>query len=289
MNTILQSNRALDRILASLGDLPTSPAIVTSLMGQTTNSDADLEAISKTIMADQSLTARLLKLSNSSFYGRSQKVGTLREAIIILGFKTLRSLVLAASTHSLYQKSKAGDITEKLWAHSLATAIACRLIARRKRHPQAEEAFIAGLMHDIGKLVMIEKIPDEYLDIIKAVERTGAKFVDEEQRRLSFSHTDVALLLLNKWSFPEFLTRAVFRHHDPDNLNRQPAPLAVIVNLANYLAKNLDIGFKDDRMRDPSLLPTAAALGLDADQISEIQEEMAGQFESERELYRGQP
>ena len=105
MNTILQSNRALDRILASLGDLPTSPAIVTSLMGQTTNSDADLEAISKTIMADQSLTARLLKLSNSSFYGRSQKVGTLREAIIILGFKTLRSLVLAASTHSLYQKS----------------------------------------------------------------------------------------------------------------------------------------------------------------------------------------
>ena len=285
MNTSIESNRALDRIISSMGDLPASPAIVSTLMSQTTDSGADLDKICDTLMADQSLTARLLKLSNSSFYGRAKEVATLREAVLILGFKTLRSLVLAASTHSLYKSSVESAITEKLWEHSLASAIASRYIAEEIGHSQIEEAFIAGLMHDIGKLVMIEKIHDEYLEIIETVENSQSKFVDEEKERLSFTHADVGLLLLNKWAFPPALANAVFEHHNPTGLNQTPTPLGVIVNLANFMGKNLSRGFDDFRMADPSVLPSAEALEINAARLSDIQIRTADRFEREQELY----
>lgn len=268
-----------------MGDLPASPAIVSTLMNQTTDSAADLEKICQTLMADQSLTARLLKLSNSSFYGRAKEVSTLREAILILGFKTLRSLVLAASTHSLYKNSGESKVTEKLWEHSLAVAIASRFIAEEIGHPQVEEAFIAGLMHDIGKLVMIEKLHGEYLKIIQTVENSHSNFVDEEKSRLSYTHADVGLLLLNKWAFPPALANAVFEHHHPTGLNQTPTPLGVIVNLANFVGKTPGHGFDDYRLPDPSLLPSAVALDLDAARLKDLQNRTAERFESEQELY----
>ncbi len=286
MDDLLQSNRTLDRIVSSIGDLPASPAIVSSLMTLTADVNTSIDRICQTIMVDQSLAARVLKLSNSSFYGRTKEVRTLKEAVVLLGFKTLRSLVVASSTHSLYQNLANPGFRDKLWEHTLAAALASRTIAETIRHPYLEEAFLSGLMHDIGKLVLSQKIPDKYDNIVTRVEATQGKFIDVEEESLGFNHTDVGLLLLHKWAFPQILCDAVFEHHQPADTDDKPRPLAFVVNLANLMAKNISVGFDDFRFPDLSLHPSAITLGLDTATIERAHDRLKEMFESEKELYQ---
>lgn len=285
MDKTVQSNRALDRIISSIGELPATPIIVSALMGLTSDVNTDIEKICQTIMTDQSLTARVLRLSNSSFYGRSKEVSTLREAIVLLGFKTLRSLIVATSTHSIYQGISDSQFREKLWEHTLATALAARLIARAIRHPHAEEAFIAGLMHDIGKLVLMQKAPVEYRKIVKAVEETSGRFLEIEDEIFGFNHTDVGLLLLHKWAFPPALGNAVFEHHYPFDMVEHPVPLSFLVNLANFMAKNVNVGFNDFHVTDVSQLPSVIVLKLDREKLEQIETGLIAQYQTERELF----
>ena len=162
MPQVVEKNLLLEKITMTVGELPASPAIVSAVMGITTNLNANIEELGKVLAADPALTAKVLKLSNSSFYGRSKSVSSLREAILILGFYTLRSMVIATSTYSLYKKKGNDKSEQKLWDHSLACAMACRLVGTRIRHPQIEEIFIAGLLHDIGKMALGQKLADVY-------------------------------------------------------------------------------------------------------------------------------
>ena len=164
------SRTTLDDIISTVGELPASPAIVSSLMSLTSDLDSTVDDISKVLAADQSLTARVLKLSNSPYYGRTKGVTSLDDAIFLLGFFTVRSMVIATSAHQIYKGGGESDSTSKLWRHSLSTAVACRQIAKRIKHPDKDEIFIAGLLHDIGKLVMLDKLKDRYRDIVAEVE-----------------------------------------------------------------------------------------------------------------------
>lgn len=287
MDEILQSNRTLDRIIASIGDLPASPAIVSTLMNLTSDLNTDIENICQVIMTDQSLSAKVLKLSNSSFYGRTKEVQTLKHAVLLLGFKTLRSLVVASSTHSLYHTLSDTKFRDSLWEHTLATALASRITAEAVRQPHVEEAFLAGLMHDIGKLVLSQKIFNDYRTVVDKVEAAQARFIDIEEKEFGFNHTDVGLLLLHKWAFPHILSNAVFEHHDPIEVDDQSVSLACIVNLANDLAKNLTIGFNDFRMHDLPHHPSALALGLDEEKLKLILDKLDEQFKAEKSLYQG--
>ncbi len=287
MEKLLESNRTLDKIVGTIGDLPASPAIVAQLMNLTSDINTNIERVCQAISVDQSMTARILKISNSTFYGRSKEVGSLKEAVILLGFKTLRSMVLAASTRSLYDGSDT-RISEALWEHSLATALAGRIIARSVKHPYVEEAFICGLMHDIGKLVLIQKIPAQYGRLIEIVERDQAVFIELEDQMLGFNHTDVGILLLHKWSFPQLLSETVFEHHlpKPSENENDSTPLSYVVNLANQMAKGVDVGFNDARETDLAVLPAANILGLDTERLGNLQLELAETFELERGAFK---
>ncbi|MCK5126439.1 MAG: HDOD domain-containing protein [candidate division Zixibacteria bacterium] len=284
MEKLEESSRSLDIIISSIGELPAIPVIIASLMNLTSDLNTDINKITKALLADQSLTARVLKLSNSSFYGRAKEVKTLKEAIVLLGFNTLRSLVVATSTHSLYD-STGGENHNKLWEHTLASAISCRLVAKFSRHLLVEEAFIAGLLHDIGKLVLLQKKPDEYTEIIVKVEMTQGQFIDFEEEKFGFNHTDIGLLLLHKWSFPKVLSNAVFEHHSPIDLEDSNMPLAFVINLGNMLAKKLDIGFNDYNPENLAETSSAVKLGLTEEALAEIEEQLAEQFKYERDVF----
>lgn len=286
MALVVQANRALDRIITSIGDLPASPAIVSTLMSLTADINSSLNKICKAIMADQSLTARVLKLSNSSFYGRAKEVYTLKEAIILLGFKTLRSLVVASSTHSLYKGVANQRFRDSLWEHTLATALASRLTAQAIDHPGYEEAFIAGLMHDIGKLVLMQKIPEQYQTVIVGAEESGRSYVEREREILGFDHAEVGQLLLQKWAFPRLLVQAVAEHHAPRGENEIPLPLAFIVNLADTLARKVNMSIDDPPPDVPEVPAPALILGLDQTRLKEIIGALMVQFAGEKELYR---
>ena len=285
MEKLLETNRELDKITSAIGDLPSSPAIITTLIGLTSDINTDIGKIGKTILADQSLTAKLLKLSNSSFYGRSKEVVSLREAIILLGFQTLRSLVVATSTRSLYHGSISAATVDVLWEHSLATALASRQIAEAIRHPQAEESFIAGLMHDLGKLIMLQKLNKDYKKIISQVEENGGSFIELEDKTFGFNHTDVGLLILHKWSFPIILSNAVFEHHNPIENEESLPSLAYIVHLANHMAKSFGAGFSDYAVEDLVKLPSAVRLGFDCEQLETLQSRASERYAAEKDLY----
>jgi len=284
---------AMERIISTVGELPASPAIVSSVMGMTSNLDTDVEQLGRVLSTDQALSAKVLKLSNSSFYGRSKGVGTLKEAILILGFYTLRSLVIASSTHGLYKSKDDNPVEKKLWEHSLATAMGCRIVSQKLRHPQVEETFIAGLLHDIGKLVLCQKLTDEYMRVYEEVEGKTSRFIDAESELLNFTHTEVASLLLAKWNFPNFLTGSICAHHSPEEI--QPfeevsdAPrdlhVAHILNFCNDIAKHIGCGFSDRKVEDLSSLHVARVAGWSGDDVGELVETLRTAYSEEKHLF----
>lgn len=276
----------LNNIIATVGELPASPTIVSAVMGLTADLESRVEDISKVLSSDQSLTAKVLKLSNSSFYGRPKNVNTLEEAIMILGFFTVQSMVVATSAHTMYTKDDDEGYKAKLWRHSLSTAVAARQIAKSVRHPDAEQAFIAALLHDIGKLVLLQKIPTRYKEIVAEVEAGRKTFLNVETGELGFNHCDVAALLLEAWDFPAALTEAIFAHHLlPPVEEGKAVPVAHLVHLGNCMAKTLNVGFNDAVEENLSELQSAQALSLDEARIEELLEEITEHYTTEISIF----
>ncbi len=275
----------LDRIITTIGELPASPAVVGAVMSLTSDLNSTINDISRVLSADQSLTAKVLRLSNSSFYGRTKEVGTLAEAIIILGFFSVRSLVIASSAHSLYCRSEGigRDYSQQLWQHSLSTGLAARHIAKRTDKSDAEVAFIAGLLHDIGKLVLMQKLGDTYHAIITEVASGNTTFHEAEKRQLGFTHAEVGRVLMDKWDFPPRLTQAIYRHHH--NLTRNDEPITIVVQLANCVAKNLDVGFDEAEAGEPARHPAFSLLRLKPTDADSILNDVGEQFAAEVRLF----
>ncbi|MBU0984503.1 MAG: HDOD domain-containing protein [candidate division Zixibacteria bacterium] len=281
------ADATLGRIIDTVGDLPASPAIVSSVMGLTSDLDSKVLDISRVLSADQSLTAKVLKLSNSSFYGRSKSVSTLEEAILILGFFTVRSMVIATSAHAMYRQTDNSRVEDLLWRHSLSVAITARQMAARVGCQDREEVFISALLHDIGKLVMLQRLRERYLKVVQTVETNGGSFLECERAALGFDHCAVANLLLDKWSFPGNLHRSVVHHHG----EHTPLPgtttgaAPAIVSLANLLAKHMEVGFADHRHEAPWDTEAARQLALDRGTLEEILEESRAYYQSESHIY----
>ena len=278
----------LNKIVATIGELPTSPAVVSTVMGLTADLNTEVDKLSRVLSGDPALTAKVLRLSNSPFYGRARSVGSLNEAIMILGFYTIRSLVVASSTYSLFRKKTGGDVSKILWDHSLAVAMAARIVARRVRHEQIEEAFIIGLLHDIGKLILYQKMQQQYQGIITKVRAERRNFVDVEQEELGFSHGELGSIILTKWNFPDMLVEAVAQHNAPGE-NESPeirkVPLDHIVCFANEIAKKMGYGFIENYEVDLASLPQASMLDLDAEAIEIIQVELETHYNEEKHLF----
>jgi putative nucleotidyltransferase with HDIG domain len=287
MQELAAGNRLLEKITTTIGELPASPAIVSAIMGITTNLNANIEELGKVLAADPALTAKVLKLSNSSFYGRSKSVSSLKEAILILGFYTLRSMVIATSTYSLYKKKGNDKSEQKLWDHSLACAMACRLVGNRMRHNQIEEIFIVGLLHDIGKMALGQKLADVYGELVKEVESEKRSFVEIEDAKLGFNHADVGLIMLNKWNFPGQLVTGVHNHHSPSLESSEPedVPISAVVNFANYLAKRIGVGFNDFCEPNLSALPLAQRYELTDEVIEQLVTDLKTHYAEEKQLF----
>lgn len=278
----------IDRIISTVGELPAAPVIVTAAMRLTNDLQSNVTEIARVLSADQSLTAKVLKLANSPYYGRSSSVKTLHEAVMVLGFREVRSLVIATSAHEMYTSERDNVSATKLWRHSLSSAIAARQIAKHIVYPAPDEAYVAALLHDVGKLVMLQQVPEWYLKIISEVEKRGCSFRSIEKRILRFDHCDIASVLLGEWSFPDEIIRAASKHHDPPSFRRDGVvPAAHILNVANYMAKNLNVGFEDEKYDDLAQLESARLLSLDKKTLDIIFEQCRNFYQSELSALEG--
>jgi HD-like signal output (HDOD) protein len=191
---------------------------------------------------DQALSAQLLKIANSAMFGRMREVATLTEAIMTLGFSTARSVVIAASVKNLFARGPAGLQERTLWEHALATAITGSAFSRALRFPGAEAVFLAGLMHDIGKVVLALKFPEAYGALLRQVQDLEADGLSLELDAFGFDHAMVGEALLGSWNLAAGVEATARWHHDPMQAPPEHRRLAALVALGNQTAIDLHIG-----------------------------------------------
>lgn len=274
----------LETLLETLGDLPSSPAIVSAVIGMASDLNTNLTELGKVLSSDQGLTAKVLRLSNSSFYGRSKQIGTVDEAIMTLGYYTLRSLVVASSSHAIFKQKDATRFLPVLWDHSLAAAVAARLLGRQTRHPQTEEAFIGGLLHDVGKLVLTQKRPEAYAAVREKATADG-QWCLHEKETFGLTHVDVGVAVLELWNLPRVLVEAVALHHQElKNSGDRPATLAQLIALSNRVAHSLSAPWRD-ATQDWELQFRQANVPWSATQIAAFFNAFQEQLTQERWLF----
>ncbi len=258
-----------DAVVVDVGDLPTLPDVAIEVLDLASSEDASAKDLESALHRDVGLATRVLRVSNSAHYAVSGTVSTLSHAVVILGANRLRSLVLAACTESLCRGAKSSFKDRILWQHSVAAGIVSRLVAERCAHPATEEAFVSGLLHDIGKAVLDTNRSREYQDVVQRVYNRQDTFIGIERETFGFDHAQVGALVAEKWSLASPLREAIEHHHDPTLATCDPS-LSAIVSLANAICVKLEIG--PEKRPDVDLASHAAVLqlGMSAPEVDEL-------------------
>jgi len=240
------------KLIKKIDDLPTLPRTVLKITELVNDPKSSAKDLARIIADDQVLTARLLKLVNSSFYGFPQRISTVTGAIVLLGFDAIRSLLLTTSLFDLFanrNRQKKKD-QERFWDHSLGCAVGAKVIGNYLRHDKIEELFVSGLLHDIGKIVEMIFLQDEFANIVAAVNKENILMTTAENKVLGFNHAEVGKLLVEKWNLPVKLVQVIAHHHQPHNAGNF-ALEAAIVHLADIFCRALNIGYGGDNKIPP--------------------------------------
>jgi HD-like signal output (HDOD) protein len=237
----------LKRLIARVEDLPTLPRTVLRITEMVNDPRASARDLARIITDDQVLTARLLKLVNSSFYGFPQRVSTVTGAIVLVGFDAIRNLLLTTSVFDLFPSRTPRDRRhqEALWDHSLGCAIGAKTIGGVLRHEKLEELFVAGLLHDIGKIVEMALLPDAFARILTKIAQERVLISAAEQEILGCTHADIGRLLGQRWNLPARLISVIEHHHSPAGAGAWTVE-ASVVHLADILARALGLGSGGD-------------------------------------------
>jgi putative nucleotidyltransferase with HDIG domain len=236
-----------DHLLEKLNDIPTLPVVatqVTELINDPNSSSSDIAAVLK---KDQVLTAKVLKLVNSPYYGIPGEVTDVQRALAYLGFNTLAQLVLSISIISMFSSEKDSRFSLfEFWKHALATAVASEVLARKVNYAKPEECFTCGLLHDVGKVVLYQISPEDFAKVIKIAEQRKISFAEAEQAVEVPPHGYLGEYIANKWRLPMVIRLCIRYHHfdvsKMDTIVSNLKPAIQIVSLANQLVHLAQIG-----------------------------------------------
>ncbi len=268
----------LKKIVMLTGDLPTIPHTAQTVLQKLSDPETTSKEIETVIIRDPSLTARILKLANSPFYGRARLIKTISEATVLIGFNILKSLVVASAVREFFKVF--GLIEQLLWQHSVAVAFIARLIATKKSLKNTEEVFLSGLLHDIGKIVLQLKVPDRMTmvieDLYNGMEQDS---IIVESKVFGFTHAHVGQLVVRKWQSQE-IEEAIGYHHWPGRSRLNPS-MCYVVHLANCIAHKMEIGPIRTPDLDPSEQISAEMLGFLPGEMEVVLEECREKLQAE--------
>jgi len=276
----------LKNLIMTIRDLPAMPHVASKVLELSSDPDTSADILQKVIADDQAMTARILKIANSAMYACSRRIKTLSEAIVMLGFNSIRSLVVTSAARNLYSTGSArmGLKERLLWEHSIGCAFACRLLVQKRKPALQEEAFLAGLMHDIGKLVLNLQLPEEFEEIVQIVYNENRDFHETELELLGFDHARVGSLLVNKWKLSPTLEEVIGHHHNPAEMTTD-RPLLLFLDLANQICQKYGFGFQEQPDIDLVALPSNATLGFTEEEFADLARQLQQTLEVEMEVF----
>ena len=235
-------NEILKEKVQNIIQLPALPTIAVEVASLIDNPNTSVSKLTQVISSDQVLTAKVLKIANSPFYGFQRKISTLDFAIMVLGFDSLKEILISISLISAFKRKQDKYFNSKeFWEHSLATGIAARTLARELGYRISGESFVAGLLHDIGILVTHQYFHEDYKKIIQRVTEGKAVFQDIEEAVLFATHGEIGGWLAERWNLPEQLIDAIKFHHKPELAEKNPQ-LTALIHFVDYLCHKLEIG-----------------------------------------------
>lgn len=248
------------RKLESIRNLPTMPIIVSEVLSAVDSPKSSAASLAKIIEKDQALTARVLRIANSPFYGYSKKISTIDLAIVIMGFNTLKEIVLSIVIQRFFSKVNVDVFNLKdFWQYGLFCGSSARFLSRKLGYKLAGEAFVAGLMHDIGILIIAEYFTKQFQEIKSYMFSHKVSLIEAEKAILECTHTEIGAWIADKWNLPDKMVAALRNHHtnftyfakhqnaglsdEDDFMNEIDQPLTAMVSLAEWFAQIL--GFKN--------------------------------------------
>jgi putative nucleotidyltransferase with HDIG domain len=236
---------ALEKIILETVDVPSLPTVAMKALELINDDGTSIDELEKIISKDQSFSSRLLRIANSPYYGMNRRIDTISSGVMLIGFNTMRSLVVAASLKDMHRKY--GIFEQKLWEHSLGVSVASSLLAHTTKMAQPEEALVAGLIHDVGKTILNNSLPDKYMIIAQKAQDTCSMFSDVEFEMLGFNHCEVGGLIARKWKLPRNLEVVIEYHHAeelPVFEDKAFEALCEIVRVADSICLSQSIGLK---------------------------------------------
>lgn len=236
-----------NRLVQDVHDLPSMPLVATRIIELLEDKETTVEQLEEVVVTDQALTAKLIRLANSAEYAFGRPSATAREAILLLGFLQVRNIALTSSLTSMFRRRIASDSTfdaDLFWAHSLTVAVAAEAAAIATRAARRADAFTAGILHDIGRLLLREQFPHEFELAGRLAMESGIALEEAERRVIGYSHDEVGGALAARWRFPLPLADAIARHHDP-RLSLGERRLAGLIAACDrlVLAEGIHCGF----------------------------------------------
>ena len=233
----------LERKLAKIDDLASLPVVIKNVIQITRNPKSSAMEVARAISCDPALASKVLKMANSALYGFPQKITTISHSIVILGFANIKNLVLTVSMFDMLPAKGGGEHFDRegFWEHSLACGVTSKLLANRVGIKDVEGAFLWGLLHDLGKVVLDTYFNDDFTEVVSLAKEVGILIKDAEQRLLGFDHAEVGGILADKWNLPPALIKVIRFHHNPP-LAYESMRMAAIVHLADILCRAIGLG-----------------------------------------------
>lgn len=246
-----EQEESISRILTKIKALPTLSIVVAKVIQVVSNPLTSASDLSKIITVDQALTAKVLRLANSAFYGFPFRIKNITQAVSILGFDTIRNLALTVSVYKVFTGDSNSDFSHQdFWKHCVGVAICANLLAKKIKYRSPEGAFTAGLLHDIGKNFFEQYMHKEYTEVLKFARENNRPIYEAEKELLSIDHTVVGKMMAEKWNLPHELAAGIASHHHPESEDEENV-MAHIINVADTICKKKSIGFSGDTVQLP--------------------------------------
>ena len=279
------NNRKLNTITLEVEAFPGMPATAAKLLPLLDNPDSTPSEVENIVKYDPGLTANILKLTNSAYFGIPTKVSSVRQAVILLGWKRLLQVVTTICMSGLMKKAIPGyDLRSgELWRHSIAVSVAAEILVKALKISDADEVFTAALLHDIGKLILGSFVKKD-LAQIEAMVTKGIAFDVAESMVLGTNHAEVGGKILHKWSFPAELVNAVQWHHDPESCENS-CVLSDIVHVANSLGLMTGFGKAGEGIDIEPFGPVVDRLGLKASHLEAMVQQTLQELEKLSDLW----
>jgi putative nucleotidyltransferase with HDIG domain len=261
--------------VSEMSELRPFPTSATRLIETSNDPDSSPRDMAVIIRNDPALSVNLLRAANSSMYGFAGEIRTVDHAVVVLGIRSVRNLAVAlAATAVFSQGSNAAEARSRLWGHSLGCATLARVMATRTKLVPADEAFLAGIVHDVGKLIFYDLVPEQYLKVTD--EATTRTILEREGNEFGATHQEIGLMCAEQWGLPEEINQAICFHHNPADADISP-DLVALVGLSNGLAAAWGIGATSPAEDEAEIVRTSD-IRISPEDLADIRNVAVGEY-----------